>query len=117
MQPAGQHHILRQRTGLAREIGEYNLRDVLCLMGIAVRPPERGGIDEVYVTPDQFAEGGFGSFISVALEQLMVVQHLFSLIIQPQTGRTGQKNSGVDQVGRESALRCPRRVQRRKANL
>ena len=50
----------RERTGLAREVGENGLRHVLRQMRVAADLPERGGIDEIDVPPDEFGEGVLG---------------------------------------------------------
>ena len=60
VKPAGQRFAARERTGLAREVGEDGLRHILRQMRVAVDLPQRGGIDEIDVPADQFGEGVFG---------------------------------------------------------
>ena len=57
VKPAGQVFTLPQRTGLARKVGEHRLRHVLRQMRVAIDLPERGGIHQIHVPPDQFGKG------------------------------------------------------------
>ena len=60
IKPAGQVFPARERTGLAREVGEHGLRHVFRRMFIAIDLPQGGGIDEVDVAFDQFRKRVLG---------------------------------------------------------
>lgn len=73
MKPAEEHDVTRQCPSLASEISENQLGHVLGPMRVAVGASKRDGIDQVYVAFDEFPEGGFGAFICVASQELVVV--------------------------------------------
>src|SRR5262245_64986925 len=95
MKPSGQHDIFGKGTRLPCEIGENQLSHVLCQMCVAARSSQRGGINEIHMTGDQFAEGGIGTVSNVPAQELSVVEHRCSSNIQPPVDKSGQENRGV----------------------
>ena len=59
VQPATEHHVLRQRPRLGRQRHEHGLGHVLSRLRIPADQPEGGRIDQVEVAADEFPEGGF----------------------------------------------------------
>ena len=68
VKPTCEHGPSRQRTSLARQIGENHLRHVLGEVGVASDLPHRGGVNQVDVPRDEFAEGRFGTFFCVGAQ-------------------------------------------------
>ena len=52
-----------------REIGEDRLRHVLRQVRVAVHLPQRGGIDQIDVPPDECGEGVLGTGSGVTAKQ------------------------------------------------
>lgn len=77
MEPAGEDGMVRQGGGVLGEGDEDGLGGILGEVGVA-DDPERDGVGEVDVSPDEFAEGGLGVVLGVGPEQLWIGQRLHS---------------------------------------
>jgi hypothetical protein len=77
MQPSGQDNAVRQGRRLARQVDKHGLGHVLGQVVIAVNQPERRGVNQTNVPPDQFAESFVGAISHILLQQLFVAgRHL-----------------------------------------
>ncbi len=98
MQPASEHDLFRQRTGLAREVGEDDLGHILGTMDVTVHATKGCGINEVHITGDPFAEGGFRTVGSVAAQELSVLKHRSLKIDSRQTQESDKKAAATGQM-------------------
>lgn len=73
VQPARQDNIGRQSRGLAGEIDEDGLGDILRGGGVATQLAERGGMHEVDVAPDEFGKGRLVPPADVGPEQFSIL--------------------------------------------
>jgi len=64
MQPAGQHGVVRELTGILSQGHKHALRDILGQVGV-VNHPQRGGIHVVNVALHEFGKCLLGSALSV----------------------------------------------------
>src|SRR5438876_10553515 len=76
-------------------------------MRVPARTAERGEINEIHVSRDQFSESGFGAVVGVAPQELMIIEHRSSPIIQPRNAKTGQESIGTLLVARRPLRRFP----------
>ena len=77
MQPAAELNIGGKGAGHAGEVCKDGLGDILGQMGVIIDETDSGGIDQINVAGDQFAEGGLGTGGDILSEQLWGVCHFF----------------------------------------
>ena len=71
IEPRADDGVVRETRGVEGEIEEGGLGDFFGELRRA-NLPERGGMDEIDVTADEFGEGVFGVVVGVAREELQV---------------------------------------------
>ena len=74
--------VTRER-GVAREVGEDGLRDFLGQLRRADLP-QRGGIDQIQMPPDDFGEGVLRIFARELPEQIQIMPLIFKSISPPR---------------------------------
>ncbi len=90
VQPADHDFVSGERRGLAREIGENHLRDVLRQGRVAPRLAQRGRVNKIDVPPHELAKRLFRFLLDVAAQKFGVILHAgFSLT--PAAPKTAQK--------------------------
>ena len=69
-------------AGVAREVGENGLRDFLGQLRRADLP-QRGGINQIHMPPDNFGEGVLRIFPRELPQQIQIACHAFESISPP----------------------------------
>jgi hypothetical protein len=76
VEPAGQAFTAGQGSGLAGEVGENTLGDIVREVSVTANLPQSSGIDEIDVPPDELSECYFGPSLDVLAKQFIIWLHI-----------------------------------------
>ena len=71
VQPAGQNRVDSQPRGILREFHKHRLGYILGRVRLTGHA-KRGGVNEINMSADEFAERGFGAVARVVAQELLV---------------------------------------------
>ena len=92
VQPAAQHRVIRQLSGIFRQHDEHALRHVFGKMRI-IQHPQRPGMHEIDVPANQLGECGLGAAVGVSAQQLRIGWS------PSETESDGKRKSGMTLAG------------------
>ena len=91
MQPSGKDDFGGEAGGLAGEIDEDGLGDVLGEMGIVINDAKRGGINKIDVPRHQLGKRRFRALGVVSVQELLVIGHHLSIYQKPPKRKSDKK--------------------------